>query len=36
VNGKSVVENGQLVSNKVDDMLRQHRVLAQQMQAHLG
>jgi cytosine/adenosine deaminase-related metal-dependent hydrolase len=36
VNGKSVVENGQLVSNKVDDMLRQHRVLAQQMQSHIG
>jgi cytosine/adenosine deaminase-related metal-dependent hydrolase len=36
VNGKSVVENGQLVSNKVDDMLRQHRVLAHQMQSHLS
>jgi cytosine/adenosine deaminase-related metal-dependent hydrolase len=36
VNGKSVIENGQLVSNKVDDMLRQHRVLAQQMQSHLA
>jgi hypothetical protein len=36
VHGKSVVENGQLVSNKVDDMLRQHRVLAQQMQSHIG
>ena len=36
VNGKSVVEHGQLVSNKVDDMLRQHRVLAHQMQSHLS
>ena len=36
VNGRLVVENGQLVSNKVDDMLRQHRVLAHQMQSHLS
>jgi hypothetical protein len=36
VNGKSVVDNWQLVSNKVDDMLWQHRVLAQQMQSHIG
>ena len=34
VHGRSIVENGQLVSNKVDEMLRTHRTLAQRMQAH--
>ena len=32
VNGKLVVDNGQLVSNKVDSMLATHRTVAKRMQ----
>ncbi|MEO8364148.1 MAG: amidohydrolase family protein, partial [Ilumatobacteraceae bacterium] len=34
VHGRSVVRNGQLVSTKVDEMLRQHRQLSVRMQKH--
>ena len=32
VNGKLVVDNGQLVSNKIDSMLATHRTVAKRMQ----
>jgi hypothetical protein len=32
VQGKLVVDNGQLVSNKVDSMLATHRTIAKRMQ----
>ena len=34
VHGRSVVRNGQLVSTKVDEMLKHHRQLSVQMQKH--
>jgi len=36
VQGRSIVDNGLLVSTKVDAMLAQHRVLAQRMQRLVG
>jgi len=32
VHGKLVVDNGQIVSNKVDSMLATHRTIAKRMQ----
>jgi hypothetical protein len=36
VQGRSIVDNGLLVSTKVDTMLAQHRVLSQRMQRLVG